>query len=184
MCNSRPALALTLVLAAALAAGCNGIVGGLPVEVSGGSVTLSADGKTAVVRLSESTTRPACGTEEPRDVEIVMNVPAETGDFTIGKDASADLRLTDKFCSGGSHDDVAKSGVIHVNALKQEPGFANASGRYELVFAQGDLKGEFSANGCTLAADKNLDEPDCDDVDHDGVPGGELQGGGGCGGGD
>jgi hypothetical protein len=57
-----------------------------------------------------------------------------------------------------------------------------AHGTYDVIFDNGELKGTFGASACVVAADVNVDEPACDDVDHDGVPGGET--GGADGGGD
>ena len=50
------------------------------------------------------------------------------------------------------------------------------------MFDNGEVKGIFGATACAVAADVNVDEPACDDVDHDGVPGGST--GGASGGGD
>lgn len=183
----------SLVILAALAvvagsAGCNGIVGGVPVEVSGGTVSVAADGQTAVLRLSEQKPAPACNTEEPGDVELVIRLAsAAAGDFTIGKDASAHFRLTNTTCDESSHDDVAKSGAVHVDRFtKDGSALVSAAGSYDVVFDQGELKGKFNAGGCVVRADQDVDAPDCDDVDGDGEPGGVRHdtGGGGGGGGD
>jgi hypothetical protein len=166
-------IAISAVLLGAL--GCNGDVNGVPVLISGGA--LSEQGNTAVLRLSESKPEPACGTEEPGDVEVVITLDAlRTGKFTIGKDAKAVAKTTDKICKVALVlNSPATSGDVDVTELD-----ANAArGTYRLSFDNGEVNGGFDVKACELPAGKNLEEPDCDDVDHNGEPGDQSSGGGG-----
>ncbi len=172
----------TLALPALLAlSACNGIVGAVPVEVSGGTLTASGDAHRAVLRLSEARSAPGCGVEEPSDVEVVISLANDAGidpgvyDITGGaRSADARLTLTDKSCAA-LRDDAATSGAVHVNTIDLH---ARATGSYDLVFDTGELSGRFDAGACVLAGGGDVDVADCDDVDHDGEPGGTSGGGG------
>jgi hypothetical protein len=174
--------ASVFVLAAILGAiGCNGDVNGVPIVISGGALT--EQGSKAVLRLSESKPNPACGTEEPSDVEVVITLDAlRTGKFTIGKDASAVAKTTDKICKVAF---VLNSPATHGEVDVTELDAASATGTYDLDFDAGEVNGGFDVKACELAASKSLSAPDCDDVDHNGEPGDQRESsGGGCGGGD
>jgi len=126
--------------------------------------------------------------EEPNDVELVIALArtggVDAGDYAVAvageRTAKVHLKLTDRVC-GSRRDSVARQGTVHVDEFEVAAAFAQASGTYQLVFDDGELKGSFAAAGCEVAADQDFDQPDCDDVDHDGEPGGESSGGGGDG---
>jgi hypothetical protein len=169
---------ISAAIAVVAVSGCNGDVNGVPVLIAGGALT--EQGKQAVLRLSEVKANPSCGTEEPGDVEVVITLDAlRTGKFTIGKDASAVAKTTDRVCKVALVlNSEAKSGDIDVDELDANA----ASGTYRLKFDGGEVNGGFDVKACALAADQALDKPDCDDVDKNGEPGDQSESSGGGGG--